>query len=481
MSRWVRQVTLISALGFLLCGCVATADPTELNWPLHEPLVNGRVVTVEVFHVNGQDAPGEALHNAITTFSKYVAGEVLLVEGVPYVLGTGADGLIRDKQLELVLEQRRHRGPSAIAILLTPGLSDVQQRGSSVQQEDGARVIVIQAKWIDKSVPLLAGRRKWWESVIMRELCRALGVPSDRGHARAGRHCTRSDCVLFGGVGSPTDLCELCQAEIRAAQQAAAGKLIGPDEPYALDRTLDEMVRLNQDDPRAYAYRARVYFQRKQYAKAIEDVNKLVELRSESPAPYFSRGMIYVSMGQREQGIADFSRAIELAPNLSVAYRRRGDAYYGARAYDLAVADYSKSLELTPNHVATYSNRGRAYAKSGKYQLAISDYEQCLKLRVASPDALNGLAWLLATCPVDQFRDGPRALELAWDACEGTNWQHPYVLDTLAAAFAQCEQFDKAIEYQSRAIELGLSKDAAEFRSHLELYRAHRPWREADQ
>ena len=57
--------------------------------------------------------------------------------------------------------------------------------------------------------------------------------------------------------------------------------------------------------------------------------------------------------------------------------------------------------------------------------------------------AMNRMAWLLATCPVDRFCDGPSAIELAQDSL-GKNPSDGY-LDTLAAAHARSGQFDEAI------------------------------------
>jgi tetratricopeptide (TPR) repeat protein len=54
------------------------------------------------------------------------------------------------------------------------------------------------------------------------------------------------------------------------------------------------------------------------------------------------------------------------------------------------------------------------------------------------------------------------------------------ILDTLAAAYAEAGDFDQAIKWQQRAIELNASD--ADFvkggKERLELYRQHKPYRE---
>src|SRR5206468_1897111 len=62
--------------------------------------------------------------------------------------------------------------------------------------------------------------------------------------------------------------------------------------------------------------------------------------------------------------------------------------------------------------------------------------------------ALGGAAWLLATCPDPEVRDGPRAIELAERAVEATHRNDANLLDTLAAAYAAAGDFVKAVAAQ---------------------------------
>jgi len=40
---------------------LARSDPEELNRPPHEPLLNGKLVTIEVIRVNGEQVPRRSL------------------------------------------------------------------------------------------------------------------------------------------------------------------------------------------------------------------------------------------------------------------------------------------------------------------------------------------------------------------------------------------------------------------------------------
>ena len=92
----------------------------------------------------------------------------------------------------------------------------------------------------------------------------------------------------------------------------------------------------------------------------------------------------------------------------------------------------------------------------------------------------NERAWLLATCPEAAHRDGKRAVESATRACELTKWKHAGYVDTLAASYAETGDFDKAVHWQRKAVEL-LPKDSDErsgMEDRLKLYRNRTPYRD---
>jgi TPR repeat protein len=90
------------------------------------------------------------------------------------------------------------------------------------------------------------------------------------------------------------------------------------------------------------------------------------------------------------------------------------------------------------------------------------------------------LAWILATCPKDDLRDGKKALEYAMKACELNEWKIAFDLSTLAATHAECGDFKAAVKWQKKAIELGFEdqEDAEKARKELKLYEEGKPFRD---
>ena len=66
----------------------------------------------------------------------------------------------------------------------------------------------------------------------------------------------------------------------------------------------------------------------------------------------------------------------------------------------------------------------------------------------------NALAWILATSENSDIRDGSNAVVFAERAVAATNRKSPGFLDTLAAAYAEMSQFEKAVSTEKEAIAL---------------------------
>jgi hypothetical protein len=99
---------------------------------------------------------------------------------------------------------------------------------------------------------------------------------------------------------------------------------------------------------------------------------------------------------------------------------------------------------------------------------------------------LNQLAWAWATSFMPHARNGEAAVKLAETAAALTKRKDANVLDTLAVAYAEAGQFDKAFSAEADAIAtLTAAPRAAEtnslvqdFKSRMELFAKHRPYHE---
>ena len=118
---------------------------------------------------------------------------------------------------------------------------------------------------------------------------------------------------------------------------------------------------------------------------------------------------------------------------------------------------------------------------SGDLEKAVGVYGDLMQKFPTEAQPFNDCAWLLATGTKDSVRNGQRAVELASQACQLTEYKDSGYLDTLAAAFAEKGQFDQALKWQEEAVKAAGQEPAeiqADLKSRIDLYKQNKPYRE---
>jgi tetratricopeptide (TPR) repeat protein len=180
--------------------------------------------------------------------------------------------------------------------------------------------------------------------------------------------------------------------------------------------------------------------------------------------------------------IQDLSMAIARSPRDPKFYVERAEAYEANGQYKTALSDLDEAMTLRPDSAKYVYLRGIAYAYAGDDQAAKQDFARAEAMDPGSAQGYDARAWLLATAPDPQMRDGKKAVQSATRACAMTNWNDPEMLGTLAAAYAETGDFDEAIKWQQKAVDLTsptLLVTLNERQARLALYQNRRPWRPA--
>jgi Flp pilus assembly protein TadD len=158
-------------------------------------------------------------------------------------------------------------------------------------------------------------------------------------------------------------------------------------------------------------------------------------------------------------------------------------ALSAANRNEEAIPYLMKAIELSPQVPAYQGQLALVLESKGDLTGAIERYRRCLELAPDLTEALNNLAWILATSLEAKHRNGPEAVKWATRACELTQHDWPMFLGTLAASYAEAGRFPEAIQTAEKAERMArergfddLAKRNAEL---LELYRAGKPYREA--
>jgi len=143
---------------------------------------------------------------------------------------------------------------------------------------------------------------------------------------------------------------------------------------------INQMIRLNPNDAMNYKYRADAYAGKKDYDNAIADLGKALQLNPKDAEAYNSRGWWLAQKGDYDRAIADCNIAINLKPDFAHAYDSRGFAYAGKKDYEKAISDYTDAIRYDRNIESSYLGRGNAYKAKGDYTKAISDFNDVLRI-----------------------------------------------------------------------------------------------------
>jgi Flp pilus assembly protein TadD len=147
-----------------------------------------------------------------------------------------------------------------------------------------------------------------------------------------------------------------------------------------------------------------------------------------------------------------------------------------------AEREYRSLITDEPNECADHLTLAALLEQQGRAEESFALLNETVRLNPDAAEALNNLAWVLATSPRAEFRDAPRAVTLARHACELTHFKQTIYIGTLAAAQAAAGNFDDAIPTAQRACavanenrETNLLQQNQEL---LERYRSHKSARD---
>jgi tetratricopeptide (TPR) repeat protein len=298
--------------------------------------------------------------------------------------------------------------------------------------------------------------------------------------------------------------------------EALATVLIDLDETEEAEKIVKKLALLSPNSIAPLTISAQLNAKKKDLTAALDDLNRALELEPTNTGVLLLRSYLYHEMNLFDQALADVKKVLEIRPQFDQARRfqiallaQQGDLdktlaelkrfheeqpddpeltlqlailYSMKKESSKAIELYTKLIEADPKNSAALEGRAGVLLGTGKQADAIADFDKALAISPDESDMLNNLAWVLSTSPDDKLRDGKRAIKLATKACELTDYQQAHILSTLAAAYAETGDFEQAVKYSTKAVDLvKKSKDPEiqeALQKELDSYKAKKPWRE---
>jgi tetratricopeptide (TPR) repeat protein len=273
-----------------------------------------------------------------------------------------------------------------------------------------------------------------------------------------------------------------------------------------------EALKHDPADARAYLSVGQYWLAKGDESRAIAAYAEAIRVDRRCGPARLERGKIYLRMGDDQKAVLDLNQAVQLMPASVEALEAREFVFYRLGAVEKSRADRLAVSRLRGMHSETTTKTGgsaietpaalapiaKEFLRDGQPPSQPADTPDGSKstqatssaappVSEATPqdqkrtavDQLNLSARRAATSMDERYLNGPRAVELATEACEKTDWKRADLLDTLAAAYAETGDFEAAIKWQIKAIELGVNaRFKADAEARLSLYRDHQPCRE---
>lgn len=256
---------------------------------------------------------------------------------------------------------------------------------------------------------------------------------------------------------------------------------------------LDKAIELNKKDAQALLIRGELYFGKKEYEKANRDVNDAMAIEPNLVRGVLMRSMIAAQEKRYADAIADMELLVRANPSNEAAVRQLASYYQMDDRPRLAIRLLDQLIKDDPQNWRALRARGDARLSISEHAEAIRDYQKAIDSIQKEPSnaeedrsdeigLLNNLAWVLATSPKDEIRDGKRSIELGTKACELSEYKEAHILSTLAAGYAEVGDFEQALKWSSKAVEVGTEENNEQLdqlKKELESYKEKKPWREA--
>ena len=257
-------------------------------------------------------------------------------------------------------------------------------------------------------------------------------------------------------------------------------------------------------------------FNSRRMDEALAQFDQALKIQPDSSEAFYGIGLVNKLQGNTAEALGFFNKALLYQPNLAKAQLEAGRLAQQNGNLDEALRHFTALLNADPENLEAHKSVGLILAQQGKVsdalphflaalkyepenpdlhyaialaqvlqghrELAIQSFREALRLKPEWPEALNNLAWILATHPDPALRNGPEAVQLSELACRLDDNKEPSYLGTLDAAYAETGNFDQAIltaeKAKTLATTLGVTNLVTAADARLKEYHSGHPHHE---
>jgi tetratricopeptide (TPR) repeat protein len=345
---------------------------------------------------------------------------------------------------------------------------------------------------------------------------RGAGVENQRSAVKIQRLSATLCCVLIGVWALTSVASYWIMHSSVPTLLAKVADVMRENRPLEAQQLLEQRLALEPENRRVRTELAKVLIVTKNEEQALREAAAVAKAAPDDPQNLTTLAMAVASTNP-DRAIEEAKRAIKIAPGYTLALQQLATLHQLQGHYTEAEEAAREGLALEPCNAGFSERLGEVLVRKGQipegiallktacqmrpdnvwarcaladaYELqhdtpnAIGEYSEVLRLQPDFPNALNNLAWLRATNPHRELRDGAEAVRLAERACQVTGDREAMFIGTLAAAYAEAGRYEEAVKTATQARDLARASGQQELARKNEeligLFTAHQPYRQA--
>lgn len=229
-----------------------------------------------------------------------------------------------------------------------------------------------------------------------------------------------------------------------------------------------ELIRLEPNDHRSWNALGALYAEMQYWPAAAEHFQAAAQRKPSELESWINLAVAKRQLGKIDDARRALEQAVKVNPRAAQPWHLLGRLLQeNGRSAD-AIAPLNRAVLIAPALADGHYQLGLALMASGRGAEAAGALTAALQHNPNSPDVMAKLAWLLATHPDATLRRGEDAMFLASRANTMTNATRPEILDALAAAQAEQQQFADAATTATAAATLARAAGDARLADQIE-------------
>ncbi|MDR2440853.1 MAG: tetratricopeptide repeat protein [Planctomycetaceae bacterium] len=248
-------------------------------------------------------------------------------------------------------------------------------------------------------------------------------------------------------------------------------------------KIIDDFIKENPENIDFKLAKLQIYVAKKQFEDAITVIEEIRTQYPDDDKWVFLKIQVLSDAQKYDEALAILEEIRKKEPDKDNIALIMISIFSSQKKNRKALEILTPLLEKEPENLALLRIKSQILITLNRHYEAVNVLETIIEKDPNDEVSTNNLSWILSTSPIESIRNGKRSLELAEKAGQLTDYKKAYILSTLAAAYAEIGNFEKAVEWSQKSIEHAkddenVSDRIDDLQKELDSYKQKKPFRE---